>query len=254
MLFLQKLTTATLIDAQEYSYSHFNKRVYGRDYNALSFRISSDATIGFSGKSISAGDKSVTFFPKELEYTRKCTHDRMLVLHFDCDTFLSREIECVYPKNESIQQLFEQIVMIWTKKEQGCRFHATALLYQLFYLLEKEFGRQSHYPAILESALEIMSHEYCDALLTIGGIAKRLNVSEVYLRQLFLKNIGKSPKQYVTDLRIEKAKTMLKQSDLSVESVAVSCGFSEPKNFAVAFKSKTATSPTDYRKKYSSYI
>ena len=254
MLFLQNLTSATLIDVQEYNYAHFDKRVSGLNYNALSYRIRSDATIGFSGKSVSAGDRSVTFFPKGLEYTRRCTHDRMLVIHFEGDGISSREIECVYPKNESISQLFEQIVGVWGRKEQGYYLHAGALLYQLLYLLEKEFGKRTHYPPLLENAIEVISHRYCDAQLTVESIANELNISEVYLRRLFADNVGKSPKQYITDLRIDKAKSILTQCDNSIEYTAAVSGFNDSKNFTVTFKKSAGITPTDYKKKYSSYI
>jgi len=108
--------------------------------------------------------------------------------------------------------------------------------------------------ALLESAVQIISKEFTDTQLTVSRLARQLNVSEVYLRRLFAKHLGTSPKQHITAIRIDNAKALFKTTDCPVEEVSLLSGFSDPKNFAVAFKNSVGISPRAYKKKYSSYI
>ena len=241
---------AVITYAAEYNYNKFNKYVEGRDFCALSYRIDTDAVID----GIKQKQNSVTYFPAKVGYNRSCTRDKMLVIHFETVGFAGYRVQTVYPKNETVFKLFSQITEVWSKKEAGYQYLAQSLLYKLFFLLETEFENKRDIPPLIDSAIIIIEKEFSDPQLTVSRLAKLLNVSEVYLRRLFAASLNTSPKQYITAFRIDKAKALFKTSDCSVEEAATSCGFSDSKNFAVAFKSAVGIPPREYKKKYSSFI
>ena len=249
-MFLQKLLPVTITDVAEYNYNKFKKYVEGRDFCALSYRIDTDAVI--DGAKLKSD--SVTFFPARVGYTRRCTRDNMLVIHFETVGLAGGRITTVYPKNETVFKLFSEITDVWAKKESGYQYRAQSILYGILYLLELEFGKGNTFPSLLESAVHIISKEFADTQLTVSRLARHLNVSEVYLRRLFAKHLGTSPKQHITAIRIDNAKALFKTTDCPVEEVSLLSGFSDPKNFAVAFKNSVGISPRAYKKKYSSYI
>ena len=70
-----------------------------------------------------------------------------------------------------------------------------------------------------------------------------------YFGRLFKRETGKSPVQFLTDLRIAQAKRLLKDpKQFSVEVIAHSCGFSDALYFSTCFKKHVGLSPLAYRK------
>lgn len=247
MIFSHDDIKLTLLDAAEFDYKKCNVSVAARGHCALSYRICSDAVLGFKNKTVAVGDGSVTFFPAGLPYTRSCTRDRMLVLHLDVQGYVGYDLQTV-AGNEQIREHFERIIDIWSKKQQGYRYDAQAELYRLFGYLYREFGGRARPPQSIAPAVESIHEYYTDPQLTVNALARDSGVSEVYFRRVFREHFGVSPKQYITDLRIECAKSLLRLEGTAVDEVAVRCGFSEPKHFSVAFRKKVGTPPSEYRK------
>ena len=66
------------------------------------------------------------------------------------------------------------------------------------------------------------------------------------MRKLFLSYYHITPKQYVLDIRIRKAKQLLCDTPFSVTAIAEECGFSSVYHFCRVFKEKTGFTPTEY--------
>jgi AraC-like DNA-binding protein len=76
---------------------------------------------------------------------------------------------------------------------------------------------------------------------------KALNMSGHYLSDMLKIETGKTAKEYIHLLLIDKAKTRLLNSNISMKSLAYDLGFAYPQNFSKLFKNKTGVSPRDYR-------
>ena len=99
----------------------------------------------------------------------------------------------------------------------------------------------------LKSAIDyIRSH--LDAQLSLENIAAELNLSHYYFCALFKQSMGISPWQYVIRQRVERAKELLKNRDLSISEVAFSCGFSNQSHLNKHFRSATGIAPGTYRR------
>ena len=83
--------------------------------------------------------------------------------------------------------------------------------------------------------------------IKVEELAERIGVDRKYLRNLFTEHLGVSTKDYIMNLRIERAKELLSESDMSVISVASSVGYSDALGFSKIFKKYTGLSPSDYR-------
>lgn len=68
-----------------------------------------------------------------------------------------------------------------------------------------------------------------------------------YLYTIFKNSLGISPKDFLTEFRISKGKEQLTLTDLSVEEIAVSCGYRNSLAFGKVFKQKMGMTPTQYR-------
>ena len=79
-------------------------------------------------------------------------------------------------------------------------------------------------------------------------MAKAAGISTVYFRKLFTAAYGISPAAYVQNLRINKAKDMLKSDYGSITDIALSLGYSDIYDFSRVFKRLTGISPAAYAK------
>ena len=84
--------------------------------------------------------------------------------------------------------------------------------------------------------------------LNISDIAAELGITREYFYTLFKNDTGKSPTQYLLDLRIEKACTMLRESDYPICLIAQHTGFSDNTYFSRKFHELVGVSPSAYRK------
>lgn len=127
------------------------------------------------------------------------------------------------------------------------RLATVSMLYKFFdRLLNENIPEKDHlYPAIQYLEKNIFSPD-----LTNGTLAKKANMSEVHFRKLFAEKYNTTPKQYILDVRMKKAKQMLKASNLAVTEIAFMCGFTSLYSFSRAFKDKTGKTPTEYAKSH----
>ena len=86
--------------------------------------------------------------------------------------------------------------------------------------------------------------------IRVEDIAAYIGVDRSYLYTLFIRERGMSPSQYLSNFRLTRAAELLKLTDYTIESIAISCGYRDPLVFAKAFKKKYGASPLRYRKTY----
>jgi transcriptional regulator GlxA family with amidase domain len=67
-------------------------------------------------------------------------------------------------------------------------------------------------------------------------LAKSVNMSTRQLERLFRRYLNRSPKRYYMELRLEKARNLLLQTDMSVINVALACGFTSPSHFSKCYR------------------
>jgi AraC family transcriptional regulator len=87
-----------------------------------------------------------------------------------------------------------------------------------------------------------------DEDLSLSEIATELGMSQYYFCRLFKRSTGVSPHQYLIQQRVEKAKHLLKQSEQTITSVAMECGFANQSHFAKCFHQCTGLNPRGFRK------
>ena len=106
----------------------------------------------------------------------------------------------------------------------------------------KEAGKMM--PAILA----FLDANYGDPDLSLTMVADTFQISVPYLSSLFKASAGVNFSNYVEDVRIEKAKGLLKNTSLSVGEIAAATGYSSTNSFSRAFRRVTGDSASEYRK------
>ncbi len=95
--------------------------------------------------------------------------------------------------------------------------------------------------AVMESSL--------GEALTVDDICHRTAYGRAYLFRIFKATTGKTMMEYYLSLKIERAKQLLREDELSVREISASLAFSEPNYFTKIFKKFTGLTPSAYKKR-----
>ncbi|MEI3162449.1 MAG: helix-turn-helix domain-containing protein [Lachnospirales bacterium] len=87
----------------------------------------------------------------------------------------------------------------------------------------------------------------CDYRFTLGDLAEKYHISEAYFSNLFTKTAGVGLMNYIMMIRVDKAKSLLLQTDYRINDIALAVGYEDTRYFAKVFRKITGESPTDYR-------
>jgi len=74
-------------------------------------------------------------------------------------------------------------------------------------------------------------------------LARDVGMSTRQLERLFRRYLNRSPKRYYMELRLQKARNLLMQTEMSVINVALACGFSSPSHFSKCYRGHYGTTP-----------
>lgn len=96
--------------------------------------------------------------------------------------------------------------------------------------------------------------QFCEAHfaepLSVPQLAARLFLSPGRFSEIFKKEMGTPPGDYLRRLRLNKAQELLRAGELSITQIAFDCGFNDAAQFSRAFHATFALTPSDYRKDF----
>lgn len=101
-------------------------------------------------------------------------------------------------------------------------------------------------PGVLKKAIKLMEENLEDAL-SITQICKRIKMSQRQLDRLFAQFVRKSPVLYYRDIRLDRARGLVTQTDMRLSEIAVASGFSNQAHFSRAYKERFGLSPRSDR-------
>jgi YesN/AraC family two-component response regulator len=107
--------------------------------------------------------------------------------------------------------------------------------------------QNSEPPAIVRAKQYIAEHQGEE--LSLGEVAKAVNTSTFYFCKLFKKATGLNFTDYVSRVRVEKAKNLLLNPNARVSEVAYEVGFQSLTHFNRVFRKIVGESPTEYRRR-----
>ncbi len=103
------------------------------------------------------------------------------------------------------------------------------------------------YASLIRRAKDYIDCHYADPELSLNEVADHVNHSASHFSALFSQETRQTFKDYVTEVRIKKAKELLRTSTLRAAEIADRVGYSDPHYFSAAFKKNTGLSPTEFR-------
>ena len=94
----------------------------------------------------------------------------------------------------------------------------------------------------LSQVIQMMEHNI-EEPISPSVLAKDVGMSTRQLERLFRRYLNRSPKRYYMELRLQKARNLLMQTDMSVINVALACGFASPSHFSKCYRAHYNTTP-----------
>ena len=207
----------------------------------------------FPNKTIVATRGSVMLFPSNIPYYGRARTQRVAYCVLDFQTLSENEFSAFgaprIEQPEEFEQLhrdFLDIISAWEKKKIDAPLRARAFLYAtLAKIIEN--NQDDTINTERSAVLTYIFEHYTDPEISVLGLCEKFYISESQLRRNVLKFTGMTTNEYITSLRLSRAKKELICTQKSIAQIAHECGFSSAYYFSRCFHQHEGLSPKEYR-------
>ncbi len=160
---------------------------------------------------------------------------------------------CIHPGEDSELLRCHERMLEASMLSENKDLRMNSILYEYLYLLTQKFPREDLSPQekqnyYVQEALRYLETHY-EENFSLQDISLQLNIERSYLYRLFKSFVGVSMKDYLLDLRITRACSLLSETGLSISDISRSVGYEDPLYFSKLFKKKKECSPSQYRQR-----
>ena len=219
-----------------------------RTFWLLHYIVSGHGSFQRDGKHLSLGPGDIFVIPPYLStYYEADTTDpwHYIWVGFTCNIDLPAPFHAPVIRCGGAGRCFEDMLRC-RDMEGGKSAFLCSRIWELISRV-REFDRQN--PDYITKAVSLMDASY-DQNICVAGIAQQLGLDRSYFSTLFKQRLGISPRQYLLDLRLEKARELMTAHGQSPAVAAASVGYEDLCHFSRIFKQKYGLSPRTYRQKY----
>ena len=218
--------------------------VKARPYAALSFRVNGTGTFEIGNTRLITKPGDVLFLPANMPYKVEYSVSESIVVHFDQCNY--SEVENICLENSSkINICFEHLLEVWNK--QRSINQTKSIIYDILDKMSND-QKMSISDTAVADCVRYMNAHFCDPKVDIETVCDGAFISVSSLQRAFAKYFGMPPKQYLIQLRMNRALELLTENELSVKEISFACGFTDEKYFSRAFKKKYGYPPSQLRK------
>ena len=166
-----------------------------------------------------------------------------LNVRFSVMSFL-KEIGCDTRTLE--QEDTEDVLSESSKSLENAIAYAKKIISQAIALRDQNSGNKNR--SILKTAVDFIDSHYMEEDMSLNKAANAANVSANHFSALFSQNMGQTFIEYLTNLRMNKAKEYLRCTSMRSSEIAGEIGYKDAHYFSYLFKKTQGMTPSDYRK------
>lgn len=151
---------------------------------------------------------------------------------------------------EEIYPSLKSLVLELDEKQQDhimIQLLLAQILIAISRLEQEKLENQSPVSSIYVKKAINYIHQHYDQDIKISQLAELLNIHEGYLYRIFKEYMHVTPNEYLTRLRIEKAKMLLTRTDIPIVEISDYVGINSRQYFTYLFKKYTSITPSKYR-------
>lgn len=228
------------------------KRVHiDRADHGFFMNLNAESTVEFdTGKTMTVKNGQIGYLPRSSNYTVKNMFGSggCYAINFLCPPLDGTEPFVVTAKNrDAFISAFRKASQEFLSRREGYYEVCLAMLAAVAARIKSE---NAYVPSgkaeIIRPALDYAHENYADPDLAVADLAAAAGISEVYLRRLFTSVCGVKPSEYITNLRLNRAKELLKSETCGVGEAAALSGFGDVYHFSRLFKREVGVAPSEY--------
>lgn len=232
-----------------------------RDYHFIHFVIKGEGTLQIQDNTYQVRQNQLFIVPADEVSTYQASREHpwnycwIGFLGIQSSQFLHSLMHCGpqrYVLNCKDAKFYEQqieIILGICGKQVSTHLRSNGILYGLIGTLLEELGADD--PKSLDMSIPYQAQQYMELHyhneIQISDVAAAVGVHANYLANTFQKQYHMAPKQYLSNLRVKKARELLLCTDHPIYVVANSVGFADPLAFSKFFRRMTGCSPSEYR-------
>ena len=204
---------------------------------------------------VTAGDTYMLKTGESVEYYSD-TQDPYKKLWVNFQGVLPAQLVSIYKlrdtvyKNVELVELFEKLYELdkISTDISEIHFDIANIITQMLLALAKSIEDNRFIPE-RANLIRIELNHAVNTTFNLEEICEKLFISKSEVIRIFKKSYGVTPYQYLLDLKISKAKSILESGSASIKEISEQLAFANPYHFSEVFKQKVGLSPLQYRKK-----
>lgn len=153
---------------------------------------------------------------------------------------LGGDVNKVIPEINYVETLLMKIKTLDQLKEETRRLLGGALAF-------RDNQAQNQHGAIIHQARKYIAYHYANPDLSLNDVATEVNLSPSHFSTVFSRETSETFIEYLTNIRIEKAKELLRTTTLKSFEISSQIGYNDPHYFSYVFKKHTGLSPKQFR-------
>lgn len=199
-----------------------------------------------SGDYESASNLIHRIFEDNVEKTA-LSSDLLRCFIFDLVSTILKTVPEITPMNDNMLLQDLNIVnrLLGYEKLQDMKMEILEILKEICdYIQQNKKDKKGEF---IEEVIQYIQNNYTDTNLSVAIVAQRFNITPHYLTRIFKEKMGDGLFDYITVLRLEKAKELLKSQEYSIKDIAEMVGYYNSNVFIRAFKKHVGVTPGMFR-------
>jgi two-component system response regulator YesN len=153
---------------------------------------------------------------------------------------LGGDIDQVIPDLNHIESLLTKINTVEQIKEEAHQILTRAIEFR-----DSQTGSQ--HVGMIQQAKDYIDQHYTDPNMSLNEVAARVSHSPSHFSTVFSQETGQTFKEYLTEIRIKRAKELLRTTTLRSTEISYQIGYNDPHYFSCVFRKITELSPKEFR-------
>lgn len=231
----------------------------GRLHHGLIYTFKGTETYIFEDCKIKAEPNTLVYLPKNSKYKITFEGEESVVITLEmefCDNNINIEPFVIpFEENNPVEALFLKAENEWQSRKTACRAACLSIAYNIITVsarTEEKFIHPGKFERIRE-AVEYLHAHFTEQNFRIETLSEISGINSAYFARIFSDKFGMSPKEYVTELKLRRARELLSQEKYSVSDIGLLLGYSDVYHFSKSFKRGVGVSPIEWRNSYKNY-
>lgn len=242
---IEEITFASIVKAGRGAKMHKNRSSHG-----IAIFPGGERTYCFDDKKFKVEGSTIVYFPKGSTYTihEKVTFD-CYVINFEMPDGVTFKPFSFKVKNiNSYLESFKLAHRMHTRKNAGYASKTKSELYNILYNMQFEYSLPYSTCKIIQPAIDYIHANYYKENINVEHLASLCGISAVHLRNTFIKKFATSPIKYINELKMTRARDLLRSQFYTVKQVCSLSGYNDESYFSREFKKAFNVTPREYAK------